>query len=256
MERSYIKPNSLTFDELAGSALLEVSKRVDELIDYAAQEVPDTASVEFLDKVAEGVPNRIPKELQQEIIQAVKSFDPETSALGQKVLLFLNSRDIAEAVRPYLGQDPDFNQEILQTVMERVLSVFRSPTRHFVEYIGAPLVTEAKRAVRYHQARVSRIAEYEILTVPNLEETMEREWELLEIRDFLQVISTGYLQGERRQVIERRFWGRLSYREIAGDLGVDEKKVKQIEADALAGLRFRGRQERSRSGWWMWDLGI
>lgn len=115
-----IQSRYLLQTRLKKATLSEISESLDTIIMDIYEKQPDLTTFGFYQAIVNQLPYFVPAEKQIEALQALASIDTNMVALGKKVLTLLNLKSIFSAIEPFLGEDPDENNEIIQTAITAV----------------------------------------------------------------------------------------------------------------------------------------
>jgi RNA polymerase sigma factor (sigma-70 family) len=99
-----------------------MDQAIDQVLNQVNEAAPGSTIFQFYRKVSEQLPYFVPAEATHQIMQAIASIDSNTVSLGKKTALFLYLKSIISAVEPFVTNNEDQNNEIIQTAISGVFN--------------------------------------------------------------------------------------------------------------------------------------
>gem|GEM_PF-6019387 len=102
-------------------SLTEIEKIFDRAIANIQKRIPGISALELYSKMAALSPNYVSHDIQERVLEAAKNDDPAISALGKKILIYLNIGTIFRSAKQFFGEDEEKNLDMLHSGIEGVL---------------------------------------------------------------------------------------------------------------------------------------
>ena len=204
------------------------------VVHYARRLVHQNGPLELEDAIGEG---------NVGLVRAANSFDPDRGISFSTYAAISINGAILDALRRLSPGSRSARREFRSYEQARtgmMLELGREPEE---AEVAARLNVEPSRLEEMHRYRGLRLVSIESefdgageADLSGNEDTEDRVLSMIEAQELRQVIAT--LMPREREIIHRHYIQGHSQKDIAGDLGVSESRVSQLQRRALKHLRL------------------